>query len=270
MSRRVVVTGFGAIAPNGLDAEAFWKSCLEGRSGVDRIQSFDAGEYPVSIAGEVRDFNARPFVRSPKSLKLMGRNIRFGVAAAKMAMQNAGLEESAPDPERFGVVMGSGIVPTDLEELAGAVEISLDENRKFDVRLFGEKGQKALFPLWLLKHLPNMVAAHISIENNAQGPNNTIVTACSASTQALGEAARIIERGDADVMLSGGADSRVDPLSVVAYALLGAVSTAERPPQQVSRPFDKDRDGFVLGEGAAVLVLESEEHARARGANSLA
>jgi 3-oxoacyl-[acyl-carrier-protein] synthase II len=124
-----------------------------------------------------------------------------------------------------------------------------------------------LFPLWLLKHLPNMVAAHISIIHEAQGPNNTIVTACSASTQAVGEAARIIERGDADVILAGGADSRIDPLSLVAYSLLGAVTTADRPPEELSRPYDRKRDGFVLGEGAACLVLESEEHAKARGAS---
>ncbi|MFB3066349.1 MAG: beta-ketoacyl synthase [Planctomycetota bacterium] len=270
MTRRVVVTGFGGLAGNGNDAETLWRSCLEGRSGIDWIQSFDARTYPVRIAGEVRGFKPRPFLKNPKSLKIMGNNIRLGVAAAFMAMDQSGLRGSPPAPERFGVVMGSGMVPSDLEELGAAVGASLDEQGEFSVPRFGAEGHKQLFPLWLLKHLPNMVAAHISIENNAQGPNNTIVTACSASTQAIGEAFRIVQRGDADVMLAGGADSRVDPLSLVAYSLLGAVSAADRPPAEVSRPFDRGRDGFVLGEGAAVLVLESEEHARARGANILA
>jgi len=267
---RVVVTGFGAVAPNGLDAESFWKATVEGRSGVAPIESFDVGGFPVRVAGEVRGFDARAYVSNPKSLKVMGKNIRFGVAAAHMAMENAGLKDAPPDPTRFGVTMGSGIVPTDIEEIGDAVVASLDEAGKFDIRRFGEEGQKRLFPLWLLKHLPNMVAAHISILHNAQGPNNTITTACSASTQAIGEAFRILARGDADVMLAGGSDSRIDPLSLVAYTLLGAVSVAPRPPEKVSRPFDRDRDGFVLGEGAAVVVLETEEHARRRGAGILA
>jgi 3-oxoacyl-[acyl-carrier-protein] synthase II len=267
MSHRVVVTGFGVLAPNGNNTESFWEGLRTGRSGVRRIESFDVGGFNVKAAGEIRDFKARDFVPNRKALKIMGRNIRFGVAASQMAMEHAGLKETRPDPERFGVVMGSGIVPSDVEELGDAVMASLDGDGKFDVRRFGEEGQKMLFPLWLLKHLPNMVAAHISIIHEAQGPNNTIVTACSASTQAVGEAARIIERGDADVILAGGADSRIDPLSLVAYSLLGAVTTADRPPEELSRPYDRKRDGFVLGEGAACLVLESEEHAKARGAS---
>ncbi|MGH7163483.1 MAG: beta-ketoacyl-ACP synthase II [Planctomycetota bacterium] len=266
MNRRVVVTGFGAVAPNGLDAESFWRNTVAGKSGIGRIEGFDASGFPVQVAGEVRGFEAKKYVPNPKSLKIMGKNIRFGVAAAQMAAESAALGDAVKDPGRFGVVMGSGIVPTDVEEIGAAVMASLDERGQFDVRKFGEAGQKALFPLWLLKHLPNMVAAHISIIHDAQGPNNTIVTACSASTQAIGEAFRILQRGDADVMLAGGADSRIDPLSLVAYTLLGALSASGRPPEKVSRPFDRDRDGFVLGEGAAVLVLETEEHARARGA----
>jgi 3-oxoacyl-[acyl-carrier-protein] synthase II len=266
LSSRVVVTGFGAVAPNGNDAETFWKACLEGRSGIGPITLFEPGGFPVRIAGEVKGFDAKKYVSNSKALKVMGRNIRFGVAAAHMAMEHAGLKASPPDPTRFGVTIGSGMVPTDLEELAGAVVASLDGEGRFDVGRFGTTGQKLLFPLWLLKHLPNMVAAHVSILHNAQGPNNTIVTACSASTQAIGEALRVLQRGDADVMLAGGADSRIDPLSVVAYSLLGAVSPNPRPPETVSRPFDRDRDGFVLGEGGAILVLEREEHAKGRGA----
>jgi len=266
MSNRVVVTGFGAVSPNGVGAESFWDATRNGRSGVSPIEAFDVAGFSVQAAGEVSGFKARDYVANRKSLKIMGSNIRFGVAAAKMAVEHAGLDEHKPDATRFGVVMGAGIVPTDVEEIGEAIMASLDEAGEFDLQRFGNEGQKMLFPLWLLKHLPNMVSAHISIAHSAQGPNNTIVTACSAATQALGEAMRIVQRGDADVVLSGGADSRIDPLSLVAYSLLGAVSTADRAPEAVSRPFDRDRDGFVLGEGAGVLVLEAEEHAKARGA----
>ena len=266
MRKRVVVTGFGALAPNGNTAEAFWRATCEGKSGIGRIAAFDPTGFAVQIAGEVKDFDPAKFVPNRKALKVMGRNIRFGVAASRMAMEHSGLLEAPPAPARFGVVMGSGIVPTDVEEVGQAIVASLDEEGRLDLRRFGTTGQKTLFPLWLLKHLPNMVAAHVSIFHQAQGPNNTIVTACSASTQAIGEAMRILERGDADVMLAGGSDSRIDPLSLVAYTLLGALSTSGRAPDQVSRPFDRERDGFGLGEGAGVLVLETEEHAKARGA----
>jgi 3-oxoacyl-[acyl-carrier-protein] synthase II len=266
MMRRVVVTGFGAVAPNGNDVETFWESCRAGRSGVDVIEAFDTTGFPVRSAGEVRGFDPRGYVANRKSLKIMGRNIQFGVAASRMAMEHSGLADAPPDGDRTGVVMGAGIVPSDVEEIAEAVLRSLDEAGEFSLARFGREGKDALFPLWLLKHLPNMVAAHVSITHGARGPNNTIVTACSAATQAIGEAMRIVERGDADVMLAGGADSRIDPLSLIAYSLLGAVTQSSRPPAELSRPFDRDRDGFVLGEGAGCLVLESEEHARARGA----
>jgi len=266
MKRRVVVTGIGVVSPNGTGTEAFWSATKAGQSGIALIESFDTEGFQVRSAGEVTDFRAQDYVKNRKSLKIMGRNIRFGVAASRLAVESAGLDEAPPAADRYGVVMGSGIVPTDVVEVGAAVIESLDDDRNFDLRRFGESGQKLLHPLWLLKHLPNMVAAHISIQQGAQGPNNTIVTACSASTQAIGEAARVIERGDADVMIAGGADSRIDPLSLVAYTLLGAVTTADRPPEELSRPFDRDRDGFVLGEGAASLILEGEEYARKRGA----
>lgn len=266
MKRRVVVTGLGVLAPNGNDTETFWSALRAGQSGIRAVEAFDPGGFPVKVAGEVRDFKAKNYVPNRKALKIMGQNIRLGVAASQLAMQHAGLKETPPDPERFGVVMGAGIVPTNVEEIGDAIVHSLDDSGAFSVAEFGSRGKDRLFPLWLLKHLPNMVAAHISIIHDAQGPNDTIVTACSASTQAIGEAARIIERGDADVVITGGADSRIDPLSFVSYSLLGAVSEADRAPEQVSRPFDRGRDGFVLGEGAACLIFESEEHARARGA----
>jgi 3-oxoacyl-[acyl-carrier-protein] synthase II len=162
--------------------------------------------------------------------------------------------------------MGTGIVPMDLPDIAPVLAEACQENGKLDVAKLGQRGSQALFPLWVLKYLPNMTAAHISLVHNAQGPNNTIVTACAAGTQAVGEGFRLIARGDADVVFAGGADSRLDPLLLLAYSALGALSRAERAPEEVSRPFDGGRDGFVLGEGAGLLILEELERAKARGA----
>jgi 3-oxoacyl-[acyl-carrier-protein] synthase II len=266
--RRVVVTGLGVVAPNGVGKEAFWSACVAGKSGVGPIRTFDASAHPVKIAAEVPDFDVTPFLppEQRKSLKIMGRATRFAVAAAGLAVRDSGLETGREDPERVGVVMGTGLVPMDLAELAPILTASCDGEGQLVVERLGQHGSGALFPLWLLKHLPNMVAAHISMVCNAQGPNNTILTACAAGTQAVGEAFRLIQRGDADLVLAGGADSRMDPLLLLAYTALGAVSRAERPPPEVSRPFDGWRDGFVLGEGAGVLVLEELERAKRRGA----
>jgi 3-oxoacyl-[acyl-carrier-protein] synthase II len=256
------------VAPNGVGKEAFWSACVAGRSGVGPIRAFDASRHPVRIAAEVPEFDVTPYLppEHRKSLKIMGRAMRFGVTAAVLAVRDSGLKWDHEDPERVGVVMGTGLVPVDMGELAPLVAQSCDGEGRLQVQRLGEQGLPALFPLWLLKHLPNMVAAHISMAVNAQGPNNTIATACAAGTQAVGEAFRLIGRGDADVVLAGGADSRLDPLLLVAYTALGAISRADRPPAEVSRPFDGQRDGFVLGEGAGVLVLEEMERARKRGA----
>ena len=170
------------------------------------------------------------------------------------------------DPARFGVCMGAGITPVDVGELVDPIMRGIGQDGAFDMGRFAVARAESIFPLWLLQHLPNMAAAHISILHQAMGPNNTIVTACAAGTQAVGEAFRLIARGDADVMLAGGCDSRLDPHLMVAYSAMKAVSTSARPPSQVSRPFDAERDGFVLGEGAAVIVLESYRRARRRGA----
>jgi 3-oxoacyl-[acyl-carrier-protein] synthase II len=266
--RRVVVTGLGVVAPNGIGREAFWSACLNGRSGVGPIRSFDASGHPVKIAAEVPDFDVAPYLPASqrKSLKIMSRAMRFAVGAAGLGIQDSGLAWDKLDPTRIGVVMGTGLVPVDLPELTPALVDSCDSEGQLQTSRLGQKGPGALFPLWILKYLPNMVAAHISMAFNAQGPNSTITTACAAGTQAIGEAFRLIGRGDADVALAGGADSRIDPLLMLAYSALGALSQSERPPAEVSRPFDGGRDGFVLGEGAGVLVLEELEHARARGA----
>jgi len=266
--RRVVVTGLGVVAPNGVGKEAFWSACLNGKSGVGPIRSFDASGHPVQIAAEVSDFDVAPFLppSQRKNLKIMSRAMRFAVGAAGLAVGDSGLNLDRENPERLGVVMGTGLVPVELPELTPALVKACNGDGHLETRRLGESGRGALFPLWLLKYLPNMVSAHISMALNAQGPNSTITTACAAGTQAVGEGFRLIERGDADIVLAGGADSRIDPLLVLAYSALGALSPSERPAHEVSRPFDGGRDGFVLGEGAGVLVLEELEHARARGA----
>ncbi|MCI0455939.1 MAG: beta-ketoacyl-[acyl-carrier-protein] synthase family protein [Gemmataceae bacterium] len=266
--RRVVVTGLGVVAPNGVGKDAFWSACLDGRSGVGPIRTFDASSHPVKIAAEVNDFDVTPHLApgQRKSLKIMGRAMRFAVGAAGLAMADSGLDLDHTDLERVGVVMGTGLVPVDLPELVPALMEACNEDGTLDPQKLGRQGPSALVPLWILKYLPNMVAAHISLAFGAQGPNSTITTACSAGTQAVGEAFRLIARGDADIVLSGGSDSRIDPLLVLAYTALGALSRGERPAAEVSRPFDRERDGFVLGEGAGVLVLEEYERARQRGA----
>lgn len=267
--RRVVVTGLGVVAPNGVGKDAFWNSCVNGRSGVGYIRSFDASDFPIRVAGEVLDFDVSPYVPDEhrRSIKVMNRPTRFAVGAAVLAARDAGLELPCMDPERIGVVMGTGVVPIDLAEIAPAIIGASDANGKLHVDQLSKSGADIVMPLWILKYLPNMVAAHVSMAINAHGPNSTITTACVAGTQAIGEGFRLIQRGDADVVFSGGADSRIDPLMLLAYTKLGTLGrTDDRRPEEVSRPFDRTRDGFVLGEGAGVLVLEEYERARARGA----
>jgi 3-oxoacyl-[acyl-carrier-protein] synthase II len=266
--RRVVISGLGVVAPNGVGKDAFWSACLDGKSGVGPICSFDASSHPVKIAAEVPDFDVLPFVppSQRKSLKIMSRAMRFAVGAAGLGLKDSGIEMNRENPERVGVVMGTGLVPIDLPEISSHLHAAFDEHGNFQPTQLGQRGANGLFPLWILKYLPNMVAAHISLAFNAQGPNSTITTACAAGTQAVGEAFRLIARDDADIVLAGGADSRIDPFMILAYMALGALSTSLRPAAEVSRPFDGQRDGFVLGEGAGVLVLEEYERAKKRGA----
>jgi len=266
--RRVVVSGLGVVAPNGVGKADFWNACVSGKSGVRPITCFDASRHPVRIAGQVPDIDFPKFLPAEhrKSVKIMGRAARFGVVASSLAITDSGIDTTKIDGERFGVVMGSGMVPVDLGEISPLLcEAFHNEDPNFSNNL-GQQGSGKLAPLWILKYLPNMLAAHISLVHNAQGPNSTITTACAAGTQAVGEAFRLISRGDADVMIAGGSDSRLDPLLILAYGALGALSPANRSAEEVSRPFDNQRNGFVLGEGAGVLVLEELEHAKARGA----
>ena len=265
--RRVVVTGIGVISPNGIGRDAFSEAIVEGRSGVGFIESFDTSGQEIKIAGEVKNFDVMPFLGAHrKNLKVMSRAVQFAVGAGGLAMVDSGLDTAKLDPSRFGICMGTGITPMDVSELVGPISKGIGHDGAFEVGRFARAQAESMFPLWLVKHLPNMAAAHLSILHQAMGPNNTIVTACAAGTQAVGEAFRLIGRGDADVMMAGGCDSRLDPLLMVAYQAMKAVSDSTRPPSQVSRPFDGQRDGFVLGEGAAVLILESLSRARRRRA----
>ena len=264
--RRVVITGIGVVSPNGVGRQAFSEAIVEGRSGVGPIESFDTTGLAVKIAGEVKNFDVTPYLgEHRKNARAMSRAVGFAVGAAALAMDDSGLEKARLNPERFGVCMGTGITPMDMAELAGPIARGMADGR-LDLSKFSAARAESMDPLWLLKHLPNMAASHVSILHGAMGPNNTIVTACAAGTQAVGEAFRLIQRGDADIMLAGGCDSRLDPLMLVAYQAMSAVSRSTRSPSEVSRPFDGERDGFVLGEGAAMLVIESLQKAKRRGA----
>lgn len=266
--RRVVVTGIGIVAPNGIGRKQFYDSIVEGRSGVSLIESFDTSGLSIKIAGEVKNFDVLPYLGDhKKNLKLMSRAVQFAVGASAMAVDDSELNTDRLDPSRFGICMGTGITPMNIDEFVSPIMQSVDPNGLFDRARFAKARSESIFPLWLLQHLPNMAAAHMSILHHAMGPNSTIVTACAAGTQAVGEAFRLIARGDADVMLAGGSDSRLDPQLMVAYSAMKAMSSSLRPPAEVSRPFDAERDGFVLGEGAAVLLLESYAKAKRRGAN---
>jgi 3-oxoacyl-[acyl-carrier-protein] synthase II len=265
--RRVVVTGLGIVAPNGIGKDAFWSACVSGQSAIGPIRSFDASTFPVKIAAEVPDFDVTAYLppEHRKSLKVMGRAARFAVGAAGLAVADSGLSLPEENPERIGVVMGAGLVPIDVGEIAPIIHQAC-ESGNFDVTKMPQKNGIPLHPMWLLKYLPNMAAAHISMAYNVQGPNSTVVTACVAGTQAIGEAFRLISRGEADLCLAGGADSRIDPLLLLAYTAMGTLSRGERSPAEMSRPFDRLRDGFVIGEGAGVLMLEELDRAKARGA----
>ena len=268
--RRVVITGIGVISPNGIGRRAFAEAIAEGRSGVSKIESFDTSGHTIKIAGEVKGFDVTPYLgEHKKNAKTMSRAVAFAVGAAAMAMEDSGIDAGRIDPARFGVCMGTGITPVDVRELVEPIAQGIGTDG-FSLGRFARARAETMDPLWLLKHLPNMAAANLSILHHAMGPNSTVVTACAAGTQAVGDAFRLIARGDADVMLAGGCDSRLDPLLVVAYEAMKAVSLSFRPPAEVSRPFDGQRDGFVLGEGAAVLILESLQHARRRRAKIFA
>jgi len=275
---RAVVTGIGVVSPVGIGAEAFSAALRAGRSGVRKIQAFDCRGFATQIAAEV-DAGTYDFLQhvTPRKLgKTMSRAALFAVAAAALARANAGLGPEAVGASRLGVSIGvGGMGPVDLDMLALQALAVLDAANGrpgigFDVPAFAEAYLRRTNPLVPLRGLPNLAAAHVAIQQGAQGPSLTVSTACASGTQALGEALGMIRSGKADVVLAGGTDAMVNPIGVLGFSMLGTLSRRNDDPQAASRPFDLDRDGFVIGEGAAMLVLEREEFARARGATLLA
>jgi 3-oxoacyl-[acyl-carrier-protein] synthase II len=265
MRRRVVVTGMGCVTPMGNSVDQTWRRLLGGESGVGYTTIFDASNFPTRISAEVRDFDISEFGEDPGRWKYRGRHTKFAAGAAKQAVEQSGIDERSIEPTRFGVYMGAGEGQQDFAHFTSTMTAALEGDR-FDLARFSRIGMDILHPQAELEQEPNMPAGHIASMFNAQGPNLNCLTACAASSQAIGEAAELIRRGDADVMLSGGTHSMIHPFGVTGFNLLTALSTRNDAPAKASRPFDRDRDGFVLGEGAAMVVLEEFEHAKARGA----
>jgi len=264
--RRVVISGFGVITPCGNGWEPYWEAALQGRSLVRSADALKLNSASFKYAGMLLSFEPKEFIENRKSIKLMSREIQMAVAASQLALKDAGLALESYDPTRIGVTLGTGVINNDLDEIGVGFRNGLDENGHFSMPKFGQDGIRSLFPLWFLKYLPNMPACHISVAFQLRGPNNTITTSSSASTQAIGEAYRVIERGDADIMLAGGTDSKLNAMGISRFQLLGLLTSREESPEKVYCPFDKKHDGIVLGEGAGILVLESFESAKKRGA----
>ena len=266
MKRRVVVTGIGCVTPLGNSISEMWSALLEGRSGVGPITHFDASNFPTRFAAEVRDFDFDSYVPDPARFKDAGRNIRFAIGAASQAMTDSGITDAAGfDPARLGVYLGAGEGQQDFLQFMSLVA-NANKNGDVDLERFTREFLVTMNPQFELELEPNMPSAHLASLFNAQGPNLNCLTACAASSQAIGEASEIIRRGDADAMLSGGAHSMIHPFGITGFNLLTALSEYNQDPAGASRPFDLNRDGFVIGEGAGMLVLEELEHAKARGA----
>ncbi|GAX90399.1 beta-ketoacyl-ACP synthase II [Effusibacillus lacus] len=252
MRRRVVVTGMGVISPVGNTVSAFWESLVAGKSGVGKITRFDASEYPCQIAAEVKDFNPEAYMDKREARK-MDRFAQYAVAAARMAMDDSKLQITEENEERVGVYVGSGI---------GGLETLMEQHQ-----ILLEKGPRRVSPFFIPMMIGDIATGQISIFLGAKGPNSSPISACATGTNAIGDAYKIIERGAADVMITGGAEATVLPLAVAGFASARALATAfNDTPEKASRPFDRDRDGFVMGEGAGILVLEELEHAKKRGA----
>ena len=267
-SREVVVTGLGVVCPLGVGIDAYWQALLAGQSGVGWLPETEGAELPFRYAARIRDFDAKQFVQPRKSIKVMCQEIQAAYASASLAMQQGGLEKGAVDPDRLGVVLGSEMLYGDLEELVELYRHCTPEG-KLHAELWGDFAFKDLFPLWMLKYLPNMAACHISIAHDARGPNNSIVAGGVSSLLAIMESASVIRRGHADVMLAGGSGSLAS-FGCLPFRGWRHLSKWTGEPVAASRPFDARRSGVVPGEGAGVLLLESREHAERRGAQVLA
>ncbi|MBN2023234.1 MAG: beta-ketoacyl-[acyl-carrier-protein] synthase family protein [Pirellulales bacterium] len=267
MRRRVVVTGMGWVTPLGADIETVWKRLLAGHSGIGYISLFDASNFPTKVAAEVRDWDLSDAGEDPKRWQYQGRHTHFAVGAAKKAVAASGVLDGSLDPLRFGIYTGSGEGQQDFDRFTKMMVAAMHAGGDtLDMAAFTKTGLETLHPVAELEQEPNMPAAHLASLFGAEGPNVNCLTACAASSQAIGEAVEIIRRGEADVMLSGGAHTMIHPFGVTGFNLLTALSTHNDEPRKASRPFDRNRDGFVLGEGAGMVVLEDLGRAQARGA----
>jgi len=279
--RRVVVTGLGVASPIGIGIQAFWDALIEKRCGIRGIESFDPCGFDVRIAGELPAFTLGDFIPKHyrKNVKVMARDILIAVACAYHAVTDAGLktkciiergEDAGPpnvDSTRLGANIGAGLICADLHELAGALSTSADAHGAFSLKRWGEEGMNNLTPLWLLKFLPNMLACHVTIVHDAQAPSNTITCAEASSHLAIGEAYRTIARGDADVCICGGAESKANPMAVARPRLWKRLNGSDNEtPEKACRPFGARRRGAVVSEGGGLVILEALDHARSRGA----
>lgn len=264
MAKEVLLTGLGIVSPIGIGAEQVAKNLEARRSGVVAIDSLKAAGWVAPFGGIVSDFEPKAHVKPRKSLKIMSRETQLAFAAGEQAWANAKLDQSEVDPERVGIIGAAGLQYCPLEELSDPIAVSDDGHGNADLNRWGEEGMSKLYPLWLLKYLPNMAACHVGIRRDARGPTNTIAHGDTSSLNALGEACEIIRRGDADVMIAGGSSSRID-LTHLLWSDVNCLSKSERDPAAACRPFDAQRDGMVNAEGAAYFVLESREHAERRG-----
>jgi 3-oxoacyl-[acyl-carrier-protein] synthase II len=272
--RRVVITGIGIISPIGIGSAAFWANLIEGKVGVRRIERFDPSGFPSQIAGEVPPYKIGDYVPKSyrKATKLMARDIELAVVAADDAFKDAGLKSKAYtdtpdfDGKRFGCNIGAGLISVDLDELTAALTTARDGNI-LDLKKWGRDGLPELTPLWLLKYLPNMLACHVTIIHELKGPSNTITCADASSHLAIGEAFRTIQRGDSDMAICGGAETKVQPMGLMRQTLLGRLTeVCNDNPITAVRPFDVDATGTAVGEGGGLLILEEFEHAQKRGA----
>lgn len=253
MENRVAITGLGAITPIGIGKENFWSALIAGKNGIGRITRFDPTDYPCRIAGEVNDFNPDDFIDKKES-KRMDRYTQFAVAAAKLAVEDSGLNLESVDRNRFGVFIGSGI---------GGMETLHNQYEK----LF-DKGPSRISPFFIPMMIANMSAGQIAIEFKIHGPASCIVTACASGTDCIGDALRVIQRGDADLMLAGGTEAAISPAGVAGFCSMKALCFDHNDePEHASRPFDKNRSGFIMGEGSGIVLLENLEHAQKRGAH---
>ena len=251
VDRRVVITGMGVITPIGTGAEVFWSALLKGVSGVGPLTHFDTTDYTTRIAAEIKDFDPEQYMER-KDSKRMDRFVQFSVAASKLALEDSGLEIRPDNADRIGVLIGSGIGGTGTWEEQHAILL--------------EKGPRRVSPFFVPMLISDMASGMVSILLGPKGPNLGIVTACATATHSIGEAAKIVKRGDADVMFAGGSEAAITPMAVAGFCAARAFSTRNDDPEHASRPFDLNRDGFVMGEGAGTVIVESLDHALARGA----